>query len=127
MRPSAHNPPDNQPLPILVAAPAGIQRDALVSLLRAQPNLVVVAVAGDPATVQRIVMEDQVHLIVLDGGLQGDAAMGLVAWLHQARPTLRCIVLADRVAQVLAFQQAGADDALLKGCLDKHLLAVLAG
>ena len=111
-------------LSILVAAAAGIQRDALVSLLRAQPNFHVVAVTGDLAAVQHAAQQ-QANIIVLDGALQTDAALGMVASLRQMKSAVRCVVLADSAAQCRAFLQAGAHDVLLKGCLDAHLLAVL--
>ena len=113
------------PLSILVAAAAGIQRDALVSLLRAQPYFHVAAVTGDLAAVRSAAQSQQADIIVLDGGLQTDAALGLVAALRHMQPAVRCVVLADSAAQCRAFLQAGAHDALLKGCLDAHLLAVL--
>jgi len=112
-------------LSILVAAAAGIQRDALVSLLRAQPNFHVVAVTGDLAAVQHAAQQQQANIIVLDGALQTDAALGMVASLRQMKSAVRCVVLADSAAQCRAFLQAGAHDVLLKGCLDAHLLAVL--
>ena len=110
---------------ILVLAAAGIQRDALVSLLRAQPNFQVIAVTDDPAAAQRAAQQQQANIIVLDGGLQTDAALSLVAALRQTQPAVRCVVLADSTAQCRAFLQAGVHDVLLKGCLDAHLLAVL--
>ena len=112
-------------LSILVLAAAGIQRDALVSLLRAQPNFHVIAVTGDLAAALHGAQHQQANIIVLDGGLQTDAALNMVAALRQMRPAVRCVVLADSTAQCRAFLQAGAHDALLKGCLDAHLLAVL--
>lgn len=115
----------NPTLSILVAAAAGIQRDALVSLLRAQPNLAVIAVTGDLTAVRRIVSAGSVQVIVLDAGLESRAAMPLIAWLRQASPATRCVVLADSTAQRQTLLQAGADAALLKGCLDAHLLAVV--
>jgi DNA-binding NarL/FixJ family response regulator len=113
------------PLSILVLAAAGIQRDALVSLLRAQPNMTVTVVTGDLTVAQSVALCQQANLIVIDGGLQTDAALSMVATLRQMRPLVRCVVLADSTAQRRAFLQVGAYDALLKGCLDAHLLAVL--
>ena len=115
----------NARLSILVAAAAGIQRDALVSLLRAQPNMTVIAATSDLAAVRDRVIAGGVHCIVLDGALDAHAGAELVAWLRTLSPAVRCIVLADGAAQRLAFLRAGADDALLKGCLDERLLAVL--
>jgi DNA-binding NarL/FixJ family response regulator len=112
-------------LAIVVAAAAGIQRDALVSLLRAQPLMTVVAVTNDLAAVRRHVEAGAARIIVLDGGLELPAALHLVAWLRQSKAAARCIVLAESTAQRRAFLGAGADEALLKGCLDEHLLAVL--
>lgn len=113
------------PTAVLVVAAAGIQRDALVSLLRAQPNLAVFAVTSDLDAVRRCAPTGRVQSIVLDGTLDANAAPALVGWLRQAHPRVRCIVLADSTARCAAFLQAGAHAALLKGCLDEHLLAVL--
>lgn len=115
----------NARLSILVAAAAGIQRDALVSLLHAQPNMTVIAATSDLAMVRCRVIAGEVQCIVLDGDLELHAGMELIAWLRALNPAVRCIVLADGAAQRLAFLRAGAADALLKGCLDEHLLAVL--
>ena len=117
----------NPTLSVLVAAAAGIQRDALVSLLRTQPNLAVIIVTGDLAAVRRAVNAGSVQVIVLDGGLEPHAGLALLEWLRQASPATRCIVLAANRAQRQSFLQAGAAEALLKGCLDAHLLAVLNG
>lgn len=110
---------------VIIAAPAGIQRDALVSLLRAQPRLVVAAVTNDLGDVRSSALAGRVQIIVLDGELQTNAALALVAWLRQTCPGLRCVVLAGSTARRKEFLQAGAHEALLKGCLDDHLLAAL--
>jgi DNA-binding NarL/FixJ family response regulator len=114
-------------LRVMVAAAPGIQRDALVSLLRAQPNLMVIATADDPSALRRVLSATPVEIMVLDGGILGSAGTDLVHWLRKEYPAARCVVLANRTAQCAAYKYAGADAALLKGCLDEQLLAAIAG
>jgi len=114
-------------LRVMVAAAPGIQRDALVSLLRAQPNLTVIATADDPSALRRVLSTTPVEIMVLDGGILGSAGTDLIHWLRKEYPAARCVVLANRSAQCAAYKYAGADAALLKGCLDEQLLAAIAG
>ena len=114
-------------LHVMVAAAPGIQRDALISLLRAQPNLIVTATADDPSALRRMLAVTPVEIMVLDGGILGSAGTDLIYWLRKEYPAARCVVLANRTAQCAAYKYAGADAALLKGCLDEQLLAAIAG
>jgi DNA-binding NarL/FixJ family response regulator len=114
-------------LHVMVAAAPGIQRDALISLLRAQPNLVVIATADDQDALRRMLAVTPVEIMVLDGGILGSAGTDLIRWLRKEYPGARCVVLANRTAQCAVYKYAGADAALLKGCLDEQLLAAIAG
>ncbi len=114
-------------LHVMVAAAPGIQRDALVSLLRAQPNLTVIATADDAGALRRMLAVTPVEILILDGGIMGSAGTDLIFWLRKEHPGARCVVLANRTAQCAAYKYAGADAALLKGCLDEQLLAALIG
>ncbi len=113
------------PTSVIVTVAPGIQRDALVSLLRAQPALTITAIAADAAAAQRAAAAGGSDAIVVDAGLAGDAALDLAGWLRRHQPACRCIVLVDSTAQCREFLEAGAQAVLLKGCLDEHLLAVL--
>lgn len=110
---------------IVVAAAAGIRRDALVSLLRAQPNITVDAVVDDIAAVPCITAAGKTHVVILDTGLEPEKTVSLIQWLRQNTPAVRCIVLADNTALRATCLQAGAADVLLKGCLDETMLAVV--
>ena len=114
-------------LHVMVAAAPGIQRDALISLLRAQPNLIVIATADDPSALRRILAVTPVEIMVLDGGILGSAGTDLIHWLRKEYPAARCVVLVNRTAQCAVYKYAGADAALLKGCLDEQLLAAISG
>ncbi len=114
-------------LHVLVAAAPGIQRDALVSLLRAQPNLIIIATADDTSALRRMLAVTPVEIMILDGGILGNGGTDLIHWLRKEYPAARCVVLASRSAQCAAYKYAGADAALLKGCLDEQLLAAIAG
>jgi DNA-binding NarL/FixJ family response regulator len=114
-------------LHVMVAAAPGIQRDALVSLLRAQPNLIIIATADDTSALRRMLASTPVEIMILDGEILGSAGTDLIHWLRKEYPAARCVVLANRSAQCAAYKYAGADAALLKGCLDEQLLAALAG
>ncbi|MFN8470374.1 MAG: response regulator [Caldilineaceae bacterium] len=112
---------------VMVAAAPGIQRDALVSLLRAQPNLIIIATADDTSALRRMLAATPVEIMILDGGILGSGGTDLIHWLRKEYPAARCVVLANRTAQCAAYKHAGADAALLKGCLDEQLLAAIAG
>lgn len=130
-------------LQVVVAAAEGIQRDALVSLLRAQPDLVVAGAVASQGELQRLLHDlqtampgdpmsgdpipgDRVPLtLVVDAGLAAPASGALLAWLRHTYGNLRCVVLADTAGQAAACMEAGAHAALLKGCLDARLLASL--
>jgi DNA-binding NarL/FixJ family response regulator len=114
-------------LHVMVAAAPGIQRDALVSLLRAQPNVIIIATADDTSALRRMLAVTPVEIMILDGGILGSGGTDLIHWLRKEYPAARCLVLANRSAQCAAYKYAGADAALLKGCLDEQLLAALAG
>jgi DNA-binding NarL/FixJ family response regulator len=122
----------SSPSNIIVAAARGIQRDALVSLLRAQPHLTLAAVADDAAALHRLLQEELartslVHptAAVIDAGLRGALLPDLIRSLRQEFPAVRCIVLADTANQCTICLAAGAQAALLKGCLGEHLLAAI--
>ena len=114
-------------LHVVVAAAPGIQRDALVSLLRAQPNLTVTATVDDHSALRRMLAAAPVEIMILDGGILGSTGPDLIHWLRKEYPAARCVVLANKTAQCAAYKYAGADAALLKGCLDEQLLAAIVG
>jgi DNA-binding NarL/FixJ family response regulator len=112
---------------IMIAAAPGIQRDALVSLLRAQADLAVAAVAGDAAALRRQLAARGATVAVLDAGLHGAPLPELIRTLRREFPGVRCVALANTTAQCAACTAAGAHAVLLKGCLGEHLLAAIEG
>jgi DNA-binding NarL/FixJ family response regulator len=125
-RPSSSN--------IIVAAAGGIQRDALISILRAQSRCAVTAVADDAAALRRVLATEQVRagaarrtVAIIDAGLRGAPLSELIRDLRLEFPAVHCIALVDTAAQCAACMAAGAHAALLKDCLGEHLLAAIEG
>ena len=74
---------------VMIVAPAGIWRDALVSLLRAQPNLLVSAVAESLPAARDLLTAVRVNVIVIDSSV-GDADLNnFLSWLGAEHPSVR--------------------------------------
>ena len=114
-------------IPIVIAAPPGPLLDALQSFLRAQPEIVLVAIASDVDRARQAACRPEVEALVLDLALAEERTLELIAWLHQTRPLLRSIALAENRPQQRLSLAAGAHRSLLKGCLDEDLVAALRG
>ena len=110
------------PIAVVIVAPSGIWRDALVSLVRAQPDLALRSVTDDLAAVRSDLALAPVHALIADIGLgEGDLA-AFAGWLHANAPGVRCVVAVDAQCQEDGFRSIGVHATLLKGCLDEVVL-----
>lgn len=112
----------------LVVAPASIWRDALVSLVRAQPQLHVSQVLDTFEAARITLTQSAVDVVIAEHSIDEPALLGFIAWLHEARAAVRCVVAVDTQLQQSRYLAAGAHATLLKGCLDAaSLQAAVAG
>lgn len=114
--------PDARSIVVIIVAPSGIWRDALVSLVRAQPDLALRSVTDDLAIARRDVAQTPVHALIADIGLGERNLADFVGWLHANMPAVRSIVAVDAQYQEDKFRAIGVHATLLKGCLDEALL-----
>lgn len=114
--------PDARSISVMIIAPAGIWRDALVSLVRAQPDLALRSVTDDLAAARSELAQAPVHALIADIGLGEGELAAFAGWLHANAPGVRCVVAVDAQSQQDGFRTMGVHATLLKGCLDEGLL-----
>ncbi len=114
--------PVAQPISVMIVAPPGIWRDALVSLVRAQENLALSAVADNLPAVRAKIETEPLHVLIADIVLGESQLAHFTGWLHDAYPGVRSVVAVDMQHQQASSLAAGANATLLKGCLDEALL-----
>ncbi len=102
---------------ILVADDHPIVRDGLVAILSTQPDLLVVAEAGDGVEVLERAAQVQPDVLLLDLEMPRMDGVETMRRLRVEHPDLRVIVFTafDTDERILAAVQAGAQGYLLKG------------
>lgn len=118
---SMHSEPQTNLIALIVAS-SGIWRDALVSLLRAQPNFQVNSVVDDLNAARAALTHKHIDMVVVEKSQDEAALLSFIAWLTVEHSTVRCIAAVDTQAQQGQVEAAGAHATLLKGCLDEALL-----
>ncbi len=108
----------------MLVAPAGIWRDALVSLLRAQPNLLIAAVVDSLAAARNLLSMQQMDVIIIDNSVDAAALTDFLRWLGSAHPAVRTVVAVDTQLQQSHYLTVGAHATLQKGRLNDALLRV---
>lgn len=106
----------------LVIAAASIWRDALVSLVRAQPGWRVGQVLDSVRAARSVLTQSAVDVVIVEAGGDEAALRNFIAWLNATYATMRCVVAVDTQLQQSRYLAAGADATLLKGCLDEASL-----
>ncbi len=106
----------------LIIAPASIWRDALVSLVRAQPQLRVDHILDHFEKARAMLTRQRVDIVLAENGADAPGLLDFIAWLHDTQPAVRCVVAVDTQSQQACCLAAGAHATLLKGCLDETLL-----
>lgn len=107
---------------VLIIATAGIWRDAMVSLVRAQPRLCVSQVLDTFEAARSVITNTPVDVVIAEHSVDETALLDFIAWLHEVYTAVRCVVAVDTQRQQSRYLAAGADAALLKGCLDEAAL-----
>lgn len=101
---------------IIIADDHAIFRDGLKLLLASQPDLQVVAEAGEAAVLKELVRQHSPDLLILDYNMPGGDSGEVLAYLKRRHAELRVLVLtAERSGALLKhLAEAGADGILLK-------------
>jgi DNA-binding NarL/FixJ family response regulator len=117
----------NSPAPvrILVADDHALVRRGLVMVLDAQPDLEVVAEAGDGAEALELAARTAVDLAVLDVAMPRLTGLQAAADLSRREPELRLIMLSmyDDEQYLYEALRAGASGYVLKSAADQDLVA----
>lgn len=119
------NEASDEPFLTLLVARPGHMRNSLLAFLRAIPGVEVVAVVDHPATALEAARQYRPSVLIGDADLSEESLLELLHQLHAELPVLNSVVLVNSLQQQRSFLAAGADDALLKGCLDERLRAAV--
>ena len=106
----------------MIVAPPGFWRDALVSLVRAQPRLCVSQVQDDLAAARATLDGKTVDIVIVDSSGDEQHLLDFLAWLGATHPAAGCVIAVDTQVQQARYVAAGARATLLKGCLDETQL-----
>jgi DNA-binding NarL/FixJ family response regulator len=114
------------PLPtrILLADDHPMVRRGLRMVLDAEPDLTVVAEAGDGAEAVRAALDTELDLAVLDVAMPNMTGLQAAAELQRRRPELRTLMLSMYDSEQYFFEalKAGASGYVLKSAADRDLV-----
>ena len=109
---------------ILLADDHAVVREGLRALLEQQPDMRIVAEAGDAPTALRMVLGETPDIVVLDMKMPGATAVETIAAIKQQRPRTQVLVFTSYAedSQVRDALNAGATGYLLKDALAEDLV-----
>jgi DNA-binding NarL/FixJ family response regulator len=109
---------------ILLADDHALVRRGLRLLLDAEPDLEVVAEAGDGAEAIKLGLAPEVDLAIVDISMPRMTGLQAVAELHRRRPQLRTLILSMHENERYLFEalKAGASGYVLKTVADRDLV-----
>jgi DNA-binding NarL/FixJ family response regulator len=109
---------------VLLADDHAVVRRGLRLVLESEPDLVVVAEAGDGAEAVRLALDPDVDLAVLDVSMPRMTGLQAAAELSRRRPDLRVLMLSMHDSEQYLFQalRAGASGYVLKTVADRDLV-----
>jgi DNA-binding NarL/FixJ family response regulator len=112
------------PARLLIADDHAMVRRGLRMVLDAEPDLRVVAEAGDGAEAVRIARETELDLAVLDVSMPRMTGLQATAALARERPDLRVLMLSMHDNEQYLFEalKAGASGYVLKSAADRDLV-----
>lgn len=105
----------------VIAAPPGLMRDSLQSLLRAIPQVKLVALTDALETVPGMLQEQKIDFVVLDAELSETRVAELARQLKHEHLRVLCLVLAANAEQEAALQSQSVD-VVIKNYLDEKLI-----
>jgi DNA-binding NarL/FixJ family response regulator len=109
---------------ILLADDHTLVRDGLRMVLESQPDLQVVAEAGDGAEVVRLALEQEIDLAVLDVAMPKMTGLQAARELHARRPAIRVLMLSMHDNEQYFFEalKVGASGYVLKSGANRDLV-----
>jgi len=109
---------------LLLADDHELVRDGLKLVLDAEPDLTVVAEAGDGARALEIALREELDLAVLDVSMPRLTGLQVAAELHAHRPELRTLMLSVHDSEQYFFEalKAGASGYVLKSAANRDLI-----
>ncbi len=109
---------------VLLADDHAVVRSGLRMVLDAQPDIEVVAEAGDGAEAVQKALQDDVDLAILDVAMPRMTGLQAVAELHGRRPELRVLILSmyDNEQYFFEALKAGASGYVLKSAANRDLV-----
>ena len=109
---------------ILLADDHALVRRGLKLVLDAEPDLEVVAEAGDGAEAIQLALADHIDLAIVDISMPRMTGLQAVAELHQRRPELRSLILSMYENERYLYEalKAGASGYVLKTAADRDLV-----
>jgi DNA-binding NarL/FixJ family response regulator len=109
---------------ILLADDHAVVRRGLRLVLESEPDLEVVAEAGDGAEAVRLALDSDIDLAVLDVSMPRMTGLQAAAELSRRRPELRVLMLSMHDSEQYLFQalRAGASGYVLKTVADRDLV-----
>ena len=109
---------------ILLADDHALVRRGLKLVLDAEPDLEVVAEAGDGAEAIQLALADHVDLAIIDISMPRMTGLQAVGELHQRRPELRLLILSMHENERYLYEalKAGASGYVLKSAADRDLV-----
>lgn len=118
---------DAAPIRILIAEDHAVVRDGLAAILEFQPDMMVVAVAGDGEEAVTRFREFQPDILLLDLAMPRLDGAGAIAVIRRESPDARIIVLTtyDGDESIYRALEKGAKGYLLKDCSTADLLTAV--
>jgi DNA-binding NarL/FixJ family response regulator len=112
---------------VLLADDHAVVRSGLKMVLDAQPDIEVVAEAGDGAEAVQKALRGDVDLAVLDVAMPRMTGLQAVAELHRRRPDLRVLILSmyDNEQYFFEALKAGASGYVLKSAANRDLVEAI--
>jgi DNA-binding NarL/FixJ family response regulator len=112
---------------VLLADDHAVVRSGLKMVLEAQPDIEVVAEAGDGAEAVQKALSGDIDLAVLDVAMPRMTGLQAVAELHRRRPDLRVLILSmyDNEQYFFEALKSGASGYVLKSAANRDLVEAI--
>jgi two-component system response regulator NreC len=115
------------PIRILIADDHGVLRAGLRAVLNAEPDMTVVAEAGDGPTALRLATELCPDILLLDISMPGMNGVEVTRQLKKAQPDVRALILTLHEDEGLLQEaiQAGASGYIVKRAVESELISAI--
>ncbi len=112
---------------VLLADDHNVVRSGLKMVLDAEPDIDVVAEAGDGAEAVKLALGTDIDLAILDVAMPRMTGLQAVAELHKRRPDLRVLILSSYDDERFFFEalKAGASGYVLKSAANRDLIEAI--